>query len=160
MRKIIKYRDGYRYQLAEGVSCGVPLFPGRYIDIGFVQLSTSGDLTIRAGYAWDGPSGPTIDTPAAMRGSLLHDCIYQMLRAGALDQDCRKIADEIYYDTCLEDVAATADRMRESGTLGKIAADIYETAARVRFAGHFGALRLFGGKAASPTSERRILTAP
>lgn len=137
MRGIIKYRDGYRYQLAEGYSCGVPLFPGRYIDIGFVQLSTSGDLTIRAGYAWDGPSGPTIDTPAAMRGSLLHDSIYQMLRAGVLDQDCRKVADEIYRDTCIEDGMS-----------------------RFRAWAHFDALRLFGGKAASPTSERRILTAP
>ena len=36
----------------------------------FITLSSSGLLTISKGYAWDGPSGPTIDTNNFMRGSL------------------------------------------------------------------------------------------
>ena len=44
-------------------------------------------------YAWDGPSGPTIDTPDAMRASLVHDGLYQALRDRRLLPKARKAAD-------------------------------------------------------------------
>ncbi len=40
-----------------------------------------GVLTIRSGYAWDGPGGPAMDTPAAMYGSLSHDALYHHSRS-------------------------------------------------------------------------------
>ena len=72
------------------------------------ELSPSGRLTIKKGYAWDGPSGPTIDTPSIMRGSLVHDCLYQLLRetdfgAPETHDRRRKKADEILYQICIED---------------------------------------------------------
>lgn len=60
-------------------------------------------LTIREGYAWDGPSGLSIDTKNFMRGSLIHDCLYQMMNEGQLDKSYRKIADKLLRRFCRED---------------------------------------------------------
>ena len=54
---------------------------------------TGESICFNRGYAWDGPSGPTIDTPDAMLASLVHDGLYQALRDGRLDQEARKAAD-------------------------------------------------------------------
>jgi hypothetical protein len=70
----------------------------------FLSISTGGVLTIGKFYAWDGPSGPTIDTRDFMRGSLVHDALYQLMREGVLDYKVdRKHADEILRKLCLED---------------------------------------------------------
>jgi hypothetical protein len=102
----IKYRGGYKYQLAEDVRVYIPELEGRepYDDGRYLSL-INGILLIRAGYAWDGPSGPTIDTKNSMRGSLVHDALYQLLRVGHLsiiDGD-RELADDIMYDIMVED---------------------------------------------------------
>lgn len=60
-------------------------------------------LTIRAGYMWDGPSGPTIDTKNFMRGALIHDALYQLIREDYLKMNDRKQADKILRKVCLED---------------------------------------------------------
>ena len=51
---------------------------GYNISTPFVSLTPDGVLTLRAGYAWDGASGPTFDTPAVMLAALLHDALYQL----------------------------------------------------------------------------------
>ncbi len=43
--------------------------------------------------AWDGPSGPTVDTENSMRASLVHDVLYQAMREGGLPQEARAWAD-------------------------------------------------------------------
>ena len=69
-----------------------------------MDLTTEGWITIKKGYAWDGPSGPTIDTRNFMRGSLIHDALYQLMRARKLDIDeHRKPADELLRKMCRED---------------------------------------------------------
>lgn len=60
-------------------------------------------LTLQPGYAWDGPSGPTIDTKNFMRGSLIHDALYQLMREGVLDQDRRRWADLALFSICRAD---------------------------------------------------------
>ena len=78
--------------------------PAKDIDFKFVSLSLRGVLTIKKYYAWDGPSEPTIDTKDFMRGSLVHDALYQLMRLGALDHKVyRKRADEILKEICIED---------------------------------------------------------
>jgi hypothetical protein len=42
------------------------------------------------GYAWNGPSGPTLDTRNFMRGSLVHDALYQLMREGRMDNGLRR----------------------------------------------------------------------
>jgi len=86
----------YKYQLMDEYAIQLDIKPEQDIDFNFVSLSKDGVLTIKKYYAWDGPSGPTIDTGNFMRGSLVHDALYQLMRLSALDYKVhRKRADEI-----------------------------------------------------------------
>lgn len=69
----------------------------------FIVLNNDGLLTIQKGYSWDGASGPTIDTDSFMRGSLVHDSLYQLMRDGKVDRKHRQYADELLRDICIED---------------------------------------------------------
>lgn len=76
----------------------------RVIPTEWVSLDLTGLLTLKAGYAWDGPSGPTVDTPSFMRGSLVHDALNQLMREEHLPaKTYRKTADEILREMCVED---------------------------------------------------------
>lgn len=105
----IKYRKGYKYQLAETawfqtaiVGEESKLF-GRRDGNEWIYLDPHGLMTIKAGYAWDGPSGPTLDSKDFMRGSLAHDALYQLMREGLIDIGNREKADRLLYDLCRED---------------------------------------------------------
>ena len=94
----------YKYQLMDEYSIQIDIKPVKNIEFKFLSLSAEGVLTIRKYYAWDGPSGPTIDTRSFMRGSLVHDALYQLMRLSALDYKAhRKRADEILREICLDD---------------------------------------------------------
>jgi hypothetical protein len=94
----------YKYQLMDDYIIQIDIKPIQNIEFKFLSLSPDGVLTIRKSYAWDGPSGPTIDTRNFMRGSLVHDALYQLMRLGVLDYKLhRKRADEILREICLED---------------------------------------------------------
>ena len=102
--KSITYNDGYKYQLKEEYSQVIGIKPVADIVTDYVQLDRQGTITIKNGYAWDGPSGPTFDTPSFMRGSLVHDALYQLMRGSFLDHKIhRDAADCILRDICLED---------------------------------------------------------
>ena len=73
----ILYNGGYKYQLKETSTIAIDISPETPIDTEYITLDSQGNLTIKKGYAWDGPSGPTIDTLTFMRGSLVHDALYQ-----------------------------------------------------------------------------------
>jgi hypothetical protein len=101
----ISYRKlrKYKYQLLEEFTIQTNI-KDQDINLKFLSLSPDGLLTIHKGYAWDGPSGPTIDTKDFMRGSLIHDALYQLMRLSALDYEVhRKRADEILKEICLVD---------------------------------------------------------
>ena len=87
------YRSGYKYQLAETVILKTRVCPPHDIVSEFIHLYIDGTLIIFSGYAWDGPFGPTIDTRSSMRGSLVHDALYQLIREGKLPGSFRKLAD-------------------------------------------------------------------
>lgn len=98
----------YKYQLVKdfefktGFPCSVNI--GESIVTEYIRLSrNTGDLHIKNGYCWDGPSGPTYDTKSAMRASLVHDALYQLIRMGLLSPDKRGDADKELYQICLED---------------------------------------------------------
>ncbi len=94
----------YKYQLTDDYTIQINIKPAQNIELKFLSLSPEGLLTIRKHYAWDGPSGPTIDSRNFMRGSLVHDALYQLMRLSALDHKVhRKRADEILKEICLED---------------------------------------------------------
>ncbi|MGH7536144.1 MAG: DUF1353 domain-containing protein, partial [Gemmatimonadales bacterium] len=78
----IQYRTGYKYQLAADYTVLLAFGPAENIKTEYIcfvrSLQGRGYLTVKEGYAWDGPSGPTVDTKDFMRGSLVHDALYQL----------------------------------------------------------------------------------
>ncbi len=100
-RECIAYKDGYKYQLKEDYVIDIRIRPDSPIDTDYLFLTLEGQLTIKKGYAWDGPSGPTIDTLNFMRGSLVHDALYQLMRARHLDTERHKdSADRLLKKIC------------------------------------------------------------
>ncbi len=72
----------------------------------YLNLDLNGRLTIAKKFAWDGPSGPVIDTRNFMRASLVHDALYQILRESPdmKDRDgFRKKADKILRSICRDE---------------------------------------------------------
>lgn len=59
-------------------------------------------ICIWKGYAWDGASGPAIDTPNYRTGSKIHDVLYQLIRLEVLanTKENRFRADEVLYKVC------------------------------------------------------------
>jgi hypothetical protein len=102
--KCISYKGGYKYQLKETYTVQIELKPAVNISTEYIKLDTEGNITMTNGYAWDGPSGPTIDTLNFMRGSLIHDALYQLMRENFLDHKYyRKAADITLKKICQED---------------------------------------------------------
>jgi len=98
----IAYKGGYKYQLTSPVRIKLKIALNKPIDIPFLHFE-NGILTVLAGYAWDGPSGPTIDTPDFMRGSLFHDVLYQLMQGGYLDWSYQELADYVLVSICKKD---------------------------------------------------------
>ena len=137
MKPSIKYCEGYKYQLQADYSVQTPLRPRSPIDAEYIQLNPDGLLTIRQGYACDGPSGPTWDSASSMRAAFVHDALYQMIREGFLPAECRNIADDLLCQICIED-------------------GMWPWRARV----WKWAVIKFAKSAASWDNERKVLTAP
>lgn len=133
----MKYQKGYKYQLYEDEFFLTKVFPDEDIRDGFISLTTWGDLTIKKGYAWDGPSGPTIDTKSFRRGSLAHDALYQILRTGKLDKKWRKEADYLLHDIIIQDGMC-----------------------KIRAWWVMKGVRNFAGFAANPKNAKRVYSAP
>ncbi len=137
--KSIFYKLGYKYQLSSPFSIATDITPIVSIfDGNFLCLDTDGTLHIDAGYAWDGPSGPAIDTDDFMRGSLVHDALYQLMRGDFIDEATwRERADNMLRKICLED-----------GMAHFRAEYVYQ------------AVRECANEAADPKIEHQILQAP
>lgn len=98
----IKYRDGYKYQLVETYTHNTEI-QGLYVSTKFISLTPTGKLIIHEGYAYDGPSGPTFDTKDSMRGALVHDALYQLMRENLIPRTWKPYADKLLHDICVED---------------------------------------------------------
>ena len=83
----MKYRKrNWKYDLPERVTFQTRIKPDRILRTDWITLHPDGTLILEAGYAWDGPSGPTFDTPDSLRGSAIHDALYQLMKLGLLDR--------------------------------------------------------------------------
>jgi len=132
--KTISYKDGYKYQLRGNPrsvlwsvydDCyiySLPKAPSTGISSGNTLLKFCGikvinqdniRLRINVGYAWDGASGPTIDTKDSMVATLVHDVGYQLIRQGILSEEIWKdYFDQLFYDIFLADAIATANKRK------------------------------------------------
>ena len=134
----IAYAKGYKYQLRENYVVLIGIRPEFEIKTNYILLSVDGTLTVVAGYAWDGPSGPTIDTLNFMRGSLVHDALYQLMRERYLDHDLhRDAADRELQRICIEDGMS-----------------------KIRSLWVYYGLRIGGSKAADPLNDNPTIYAP
>lgn len=135
--KSIFYKKGYKYQLQQAHIADLHCtLSAEVIDSEYICLNGS-LLVIKKGYAWDGPSGPTIDTKSFMRGSLVHDALYQLMRDGYLDGSYRKVADKILKYMCIND------------GMSILCAELV-----------YIAVRLFARFAADPASKKPVERAP
>ena len=100
---LYKKRRTYKYNLHNDVTFKANIQVLKVKNTGLVTIDKNGKLAIKKKYAWDGPSGPTIDTKNFMRGSLIHDALYQLMREEFIAQHQRKRADEILWEVCRED---------------------------------------------------------
>jgi len=94
-------------------------------------------ISIVKGYAWDGPSGPAIDTASFMRGSMVHDALYQLMRDGYLEHSYRKQSDQLLQQICKEDGMWT-----------------------LRAFWVYLGVRLFANPASKPSHSKQLLKAP
>lgn len=105
----LHYRAGYKYVVDATWIREARDFIGHAAQIRdrngriLAQLDSDGFITVLPGYAWDGPSGPTIDTPSTLRASLAHDVLYQMMRERHLDASLRPEADDLLERMLVED---------------------------------------------------------
>lgn len=136
--KCIAYNDGYKYQLKAAYTVAIDIMPATTIETEYINLDAEGKLVIAKGYAWDGPSGPTVDTLTFMRGSLVHDALYQLMRESHLDHIIyREPADRVLQKICKED-----------GMWSVRAWWVYH------------GVRLFADPAADPSDKRPVIRAP
>ena len=134
----IKYRSGYKYQLAANYRVKIAIKPKNNIDTKFIQLDKKGNFTLVSGYAWDGPSGPVVDTRENMRASLVHDALYQLMRQRHLSARRHKTkADKIFKKICIQD-------------------GVPRTTAHIYYLG----LRLGGKPATNPKNAKKVHRAP
>jgi len=136
-KKQIVYSDGLKYQLSVAYMQQTsirPDSPGRLLNL---SIDQSGLLKINEGYSWDGPSGPTLDTHTFMRGSLVHDALYELMRYDLVDKKYREDIDKLLISMCKEDGMTKLRRL-------------------IVYAG----IRAFGGMAADKKNRRRLLISP
>ncbi len=138
--KRICFKGGYKYQLEVDYEDIVFLKPSVGVtanENAYIQLSEDGELRIKEGYAWDGPSGPTYDSKNFMRGSLVHDAMYQLIREGFLGEDRKNEADLLLREMCREDGMSW-----------------------IRASWVYRGLKWFGGPAADPANKKQPVWAP
>ncbi|MCK5650981.1 MAG: hypothetical protein KAJ42_06385 [Gemmatimonadetes bacterium] len=95
----------------------------------WLELTSDCRLIIQPGYAWDGTSGPSVDTKTNQRGGLIHDALYQLCRSSELDPPSiyRNLADKVFRQVLIEDGMW-----------------------RARAAWHYHGVAIFGAKYAAP----------
>jgi len=112
---ITYYKGNYKYQLAlSRTNIGVMTRPnGLWLmhelrftvqeDLETPYLALRKDssgpsyLLIKNGYAWDGASGPTIDTRDTQTASLVHDALWQLIASGHLPESFRPATNNEFY---------------------------------------------------------------
>ena len=137
----LKYQKGYKYKVYETFVTHIPIYPDEDIVTDFIMLRKDGGLTVKSGYTWDGASGPTKDGKGNMRGSLLHDVPYQLMRMGLLPLMWRGVADDILKEVCILDSK-------------------WKRLSKVRYSIWHWAVRKFALKSATSEGIRKVYIAP
>ena len=136
--KIIRYSEGWKYKLEEAYEDVLPIRSLVDIKTAYITLLNNGYFVLKKNYAWDGPSGPAIDSKNFMRPSAVHDALYSLMRDGYLSPEIYKEpADRLLYNMCLEDGMS-----------------------QIRAWWVYAAVKTFAKRATTPEGKNPILTAP
>ena len=94
--KYSKYK--YKFKVEENFSIELPFKIPDFVH-SYASLK-DGILSVKRGYAWDGASGPIINTRDTLVASLVHDVLYQAMRLNLIksSKDNRKIADKNFFE--------------------------------------------------------------
>jgi hypothetical protein len=102
--RCLYYIEGYKYQVTRDCTLQTET-KGYDIDTPHVRLTPDGKLTAKDGYAWNGASGPTLNTKSVIRPSLYHDIGYQLIRLGLIGAKWKEYFDHLLHDLMVEDGA-------------------------------------------------------
>jgi hypothetical protein len=133
----VKYKAGYRYQLAEAEFFPLGWRVKPPIITEYICLSVDGTLVLAGGYAWNG-ANVIPDFTWVLRPSAGHDAIFQLIRLGLLP----------FYPWFDRGNRLLQQWCHEDGAWAWQAALVYQGVHR------------FGAGAADPKSENPVLTAP
>jgi len=150
----IYYKEGFGYQTTAPHAVQTGIRQPFYLQTpdGFLTLHPDGWLFVTRGYSWDGPSGPCkflSQLPGLgrlyrryclrqlLRGSLVHDALYQLIRAELLPPTARAAADTLFRRILIEDGVSW-----------------------LRAWWIFQGVRRFASYAASPRNKKPVLEAP
>lgn len=156
---MIFYKKGnYKYRLVKSYSVQILIYPDSNIKTKYISLTSSGLLTLSDSYAWNGPSGPTIDTPNFIISSAPHDAVYQLIRMGLLNASHKKIADQLLRCMLVEQWIVA-----HSKPIGWFRIGIYNTKlslvkARAQYI--YLGVKIGGQRSILAESRKPILTAP
>ena len=94
--KYSKYK--YKFKVEENFSIELPFKIPDFVHP-YASLK-DGILSVKRGYAWDGASGPIINTRDTLVASLVHDVLYQAMRLNLIkpSKENRKIADKNFFE--------------------------------------------------------------
>ena len=106
----IYFKQGYKYQLdrpmvSKLLAVNPSHIPTSGITTRWMSIYKSDDdyyLWLSAGYASDGPSGPTRDDKFNMVAAFKHDALYQLINLGELPEEAKGWADDELYYTAIE----------------------------------------------------------
>jgi hypothetical protein len=77
--------------------------PGYHAEYGFIYVYPNGQVKVKAGFAWDGASGPTIDTIDSVCAALGHDVMYKLMGQKLLPSSYKDEADQWFYMRLVND---------------------------------------------------------
>ena len=94
--KYSKYK--YKFKVEENFSIELPFKIPDFVHP-YASLK-DGILSVKRGYAWDGASGPIINTRDTLVASLVHDVLYQAMRLNLIksSKENRMIADKNFFE--------------------------------------------------------------
>ena len=94
--KYSKYK--YKFKVEENFSIELPFKIPDFVHP-YASLK-DGVLSVKRGYAWDGASGPIINTRDTLVASLVHDVLYQAMRLNLIksSKENRQIADKNFFE--------------------------------------------------------------
>jgi len=96
----MKYWNGFKYVVAETFTVRTAI-KGYSIAEPLSTLRKDGTLTVITGYAWDGNSGPCLDTRSSMEASCVHDVLCDYINHGLLPATLQPLVDQEYYTICV-----------------------------------------------------------